>query len=203
LLVPLLALPGTARGDTAPDPAAVQRTLQLLAGIGSEYREAFDDQGGLVRPLDIDETRLLLAEVRELTGRTTLAKDLEQTFVTFRSALRDPSKSDPDAFGRQLSADLDQAAALLRPSPAPTAALAQWPRAGLVMLVAPLLAAAASVVRHTPAGPFRRRTGLLTTRNEISLTKLRPAAYRPSGMPTASAPLHLTMAAMTPRGEKL
>src|SRR4029077_10318996 len=41
---------------------------------------------------------------------------LEQSFVTFRSALRDPSKGDPDALGRQLRADLDAAAALLHPS---------------------------------------------------------------------------------------
>jgi mono/diheme cytochrome c family protein len=77
LLAAVLVPPGTAAGDPSPDPAAVQRTLQLLAGIGSEYREAFDDQGKLIRPLDVDETRLLLAEVSDLTGRPPMAGDLE------------------------------------------------------------------------------------------------------------------------------
>ena len=53
----------------------MQRVLQLLAGISSEYQEAFDEQGKVVRPMDIDETRLLLAEVRDLTVPLTAGGD--------------------------------------------------------------------------------------------------------------------------------
>src|SRR5262249_1054516 len=52
-------------------------TLRLLAGVGSEYQEAFDEQGRIVRQTDIDETRLLLADIRDLTDRTALASDAE------------------------------------------------------------------------------------------------------------------------------
>jgi mono/diheme cytochrome c family protein len=55
-------------GAAAPDPATVQRMLKLLAGVAGEYREAFDDQGAIVRPIDIDETRLLLGEVNDLSA---------------------------------------------------------------------------------------------------------------------------------------
>jgi hypothetical protein len=68
---------------------------------------------------------------------------LEQSFVTFRSALRDPSKGDADALGKQLSADLDRAASLLRPSRAEGPASSPWPHTGLAMLAGLLLAAAA------------------------------------------------------------
>src|SRR5262245_18208343 len=67
LLVALL-LPGAATADpAAPDPAKVQRMLKLLGGVSSEYREAFDDRGAVVRPIDLEETGLLLGEVRELS----------------------------------------------------------------------------------------------------------------------------------------
>ncbi len=49
--------------------------LQLLAGVSSEYQEAFDEQGKVVRPMDIDETRLLLAEVRDVAERLTATGD--------------------------------------------------------------------------------------------------------------------------------
>jgi mono/diheme cytochrome c family protein len=55
-------------GADAPDPARVQRMLKLLAGVASEYREAFDDNGVVVRPVDLEETRLLLNEVQELSA---------------------------------------------------------------------------------------------------------------------------------------
>ena len=47
-------------GADTPDPARTQRMLKLLAGVASEYREAFDDQGAVVRPIDLEETGLLL-----------------------------------------------------------------------------------------------------------------------------------------------
>jgi hypothetical protein len=72
---------------------------------------------------------------------------LEQSFVTFRSALRDPSTGDPDALGRQLSTDLDAATALLRPSGASSPAAAPWPRAGLAILAGLALAAGAYLFR--------------------------------------------------------
>jgi high-affinity iron transporter len=68
---------GLARAD-GPDGHQVdqiRRALQLTAGVGSEYLEAFDDQGRLVRPIDIDETRLLLGEIRDLTAHLPVASD--------------------------------------------------------------------------------------------------------------------------------
>src|SRR5262249_12036090 len=66
-----IVVPQVSRADGgagASDPAKVQRMLKLLSGIAGEYREAFDDQGAIVRPIDIDETRLLLGEVNDLTA---------------------------------------------------------------------------------------------------------------------------------------
>ena len=63
----LVSRAGADAGAGAPDPAKVQRMLKLLSGIASEYREAFDDQGAIVRPIDLDETRLLLGEVNDLS----------------------------------------------------------------------------------------------------------------------------------------
>jgi mono/diheme cytochrome c family protein len=68
IVLPQASWAGADSGSAAPDPAQVQRMLKLLAGIAGEYREAFDDQGAIVRPLDIDETRLLLGEVNDLTA---------------------------------------------------------------------------------------------------------------------------------------
>lgn len=74
ILVPILALAGTPV-TPARDPADVQRALQLLAGVSGEYQEAFDEQGRVVRSIDIDEARLLLGEVRDVTGRPMAASD--------------------------------------------------------------------------------------------------------------------------------
>ena len=68
VLLPHASRAGADARAAAPDPAQVQRMLKLLAGIAGEYREAFDDQGAIVRPIDIDETRLLLGEVNDLTA---------------------------------------------------------------------------------------------------------------------------------------
>jgi high-affinity iron transporter len=51
-----------------PSTADIQRALRLLSGIGTEYQEAFDQRNVVVRPLEIEEARLLLAEVRDLTA---------------------------------------------------------------------------------------------------------------------------------------
>jgi mono/diheme cytochrome c family protein len=68
IVLPQASWAGADSGSAAPDPAQVQRMLKLLAGIAGEYREAFDDKGAIVRPIDIDETRLLLAEVNDLSA---------------------------------------------------------------------------------------------------------------------------------------
>ena len=39
--------------------------LSLLRGIGEEYREALDPAGQVVRPLELEEARLLVAEARD------------------------------------------------------------------------------------------------------------------------------------------
>jgi high-affinity iron transporter len=77
---------GAARAASADRTADVRRLLSLLGGISTEYREAFDDQGHLARPIEIDEARLLLAEARDLNARLgvvepgrieAVARDLE------------------------------------------------------------------------------------------------------------------------------
>src|SRR5262245_6510632 len=74
-LLVVLLVPGAASADPAvPDPPKVQRMLKLLGGVASEYREAFDDRGAVVHPIDLDETGLLLGEVREL-GAPLLVTD--------------------------------------------------------------------------------------------------------------------------------
>jgi high-affinity iron transporter len=58
-LAPLgLALASVARGDDAD----VQRLFALVRGVEREYAEAFDDSGQLVRPIELEEAALLLAE---------------------------------------------------------------------------------------------------------------------------------------------
>jgi cbb3-type cytochrome c oxidase subunit III len=51
------------------DPADARRLLTLLAGVRDEYHEAFDDAGALVRPIELDEARLLVAEARDHVDR--------------------------------------------------------------------------------------------------------------------------------------
>ncbi len=66
LLAFLLPMPVAASADRTAD---TRRLLTLLSGIAVEYREAFDPQGRLARPIEIEEARLLLAEARDLNGR--------------------------------------------------------------------------------------------------------------------------------------
>jgi len=52
---------------------AAERLLGLLRGIGGEYGEAFDAQAALVRPIELEEAGLLLAEARDLLPQAGLA----------------------------------------------------------------------------------------------------------------------------------
>jgi high-affinity iron transporter len=69
LLLLLLAVAPSFGVAAADRTADTRRLLTLLAGVASEYREAFDDQGRLVRTIEIEEARLLLAEARDLNAR--------------------------------------------------------------------------------------------------------------------------------------
>jgi high-affinity iron transporter len=62
-----------AGASRAADVASVQRLLGIVAAIGQEYAEAFDESGTLVRPLELDEARLLLGDAR--AGAAKLAPD--------------------------------------------------------------------------------------------------------------------------------
>ncbi len=79
--------PAGPTGALNADPAQVQRMLKLLAGVASEYREAFDDQGAVVRPIDFDETRLLLGEVEELSAPLRAADPGLKDIITALSSL--------------------------------------------------------------------------------------------------------------------
>ncbi len=68
----LVVLPRASAADVAP--ADVQRGLRLLSGIASEYADAFDEAGKLVRPTEIDEARMLYDEARDLVA-PMVAKD--------------------------------------------------------------------------------------------------------------------------------
>jgi high-affinity iron transporter len=56
---------GAAAGGSHPDTATVQRILVLLSAVGGEYREGLDEKGAVVRPIELDEARLLLREARQ------------------------------------------------------------------------------------------------------------------------------------------
>ena len=85
--------------------ADTRRLLDLLDGIRIEYREAFDDdEGELVRPIELEEARLLLVEVRNLDERlqlvgapalTAIARSLQD--VLFNDAV-------PDEIGQRIEA---------------------------------------------------------------------------------------------------
>jgi mono/diheme cytochrome c family protein len=67
----LCATIGPARADERA--ADVRRLLDLLTGVRIAYSEAFEDgEEELVAPVDLEEARLLLAEVRSLDARLTL-----------------------------------------------------------------------------------------------------------------------------------
>jgi FTR1 family protein len=68
-LLLLAVTPHGAAAAGADRTADTRRLLTLLAGVASEYREAFDDQGRLARTVEIEEAKLLLAEARDLNAR--------------------------------------------------------------------------------------------------------------------------------------
>ncbi len=67
LVCTVVLLGATAFAATsAVSPDAVRRTLALLGGAAGEYAEAFDASGQLVRPIELEEASLLLAEARDV-----------------------------------------------------------------------------------------------------------------------------------------
>src|SRR6185503_4847083 len=60
---------GAVAAPTAEQVQTGGRVLDLLRGVAGEYAEAFDDQGHLVRPIELEEAGLLLAEARDLVPR--------------------------------------------------------------------------------------------------------------------------------------
>src|SRR4030095_5170292 len=70
LLLLLAAAPARPLAAPGADRTAdARRLLTLLAGVSGEYREAFDEHGRLVRTIELEEAKLLLAEARDLNGR--------------------------------------------------------------------------------------------------------------------------------------
>src|SRR4029453_15066395 len=70
LLLLLAAAPARPLAAPGADRAAdARRLLTLLAGVSGEYREAFDEHGRLVRTIQLEGAKLLLAEARDLNGR--------------------------------------------------------------------------------------------------------------------------------------
>ena len=71
------------------DPTTVRRILLLVATAGEEYREALDESGRVVRPLELDEARLLLSEAQQHTRRLpgALAADVEARITALTAAI--------------------------------------------------------------------------------------------------------------------
>ncbi len=57
---------------TAEQTRTAARALALLRGVAGEYAEAYDADGRLVRPIELEEAALLLAEARDLVPRLGL-----------------------------------------------------------------------------------------------------------------------------------
>jgi high-affinity iron transporter len=84
-----VVLGGEPPAAAAGDPAAVRRILVLLNAAGEEYREALDDAGRVVRPIELDEARLLLADAsRHASGlERPLATALEARLAALGRAI--------------------------------------------------------------------------------------------------------------------
>jgi high-affinity iron transporter len=77
LAVFLLAPTGAAAAAPSPEQVRkAERVLQLVPGVVAEYAEAFDESGGLARPIELEEAGLLLAEARDLVP--ALGVDVER-----------------------------------------------------------------------------------------------------------------------------
>lgn len=73
------------------EPTQIRRLLVLLRGIEQEYREAFDAGGVLVRPLELEEASLLLAEAS--ASAATLANQGQGAVAAQIAALDDEVKA--------------------------------------------------------------------------------------------------------------
>jgi high-affinity iron transporter len=67
-----IGLGGAAFGATAEQTRVAARVLALLRGVAGEYAEAFDAEGRLARPVELEEAGLLLGEARDLIPRLGL-----------------------------------------------------------------------------------------------------------------------------------
>src|SRR5262245_126565 len=72
LLALLLGGAGGAFAATPEQVRAASRVLALLRGVAGEYAEAFDADGRLARPVELEEAGLLLAEARDLVPKLGL-----------------------------------------------------------------------------------------------------------------------------------
>ena len=68
VLLPLLLVAAGGRAATPPGAEAARRILVLLSATGEEYREGLDESGRVVRPLEVEEACLLLAEAQARAG---------------------------------------------------------------------------------------------------------------------------------------
>jgi high-affinity iron transporter len=75
ILTALLA----AHALAAVDVDVVRRLALLVAAVGEEYREALDDAGRVVRPIEIQEATLLLSEARQQAAQLEPALTTELT----------------------------------------------------------------------------------------------------------------------------
>jgi high-affinity iron transporter len=97
----LALAPPAAAGAARPEAEAARRASVLLAAAAEECREAFDERGRLVRPIEIAEARLLVGEAEQQAAglgpelRAALARRLAE--VTARLADDAPA---PDVAGR-------------------------------------------------------------------------------------------------------
>ena len=69
LLAVLATAPDARAAATAEQQASATRVLELLRGVVTEYAEAFDPDGTLARPIELEEAGLLLAEARDLVPK--------------------------------------------------------------------------------------------------------------------------------------
>jgi high-affinity iron transporter len=85
----LLSTPGIGLGAEPTPRALADRMLVLLGAAAEEYREALDEQGRVVRPFELDEARLLLAEARERGHRlpSTLAAEVARRLAALEQAV--------------------------------------------------------------------------------------------------------------------
>ena len=72
LVLFLWARNGAASAPTADELRIGARLQELLRGVAGEYGEAFDADGGLVRPIELEEAGLLVAEARDLVPRLVI-----------------------------------------------------------------------------------------------------------------------------------